>query len=70
MARRMAYSKLSRKPMVIIDGRVISFYADPEQFIAMAGSVGLQVVRYSQHQYWENRYNYLFTKEETSDLAN
>ena len=70
MARRMAYSKLSRKPMVIIDGRVISFYADPEQFIAMAGSVGLQVVRYSQHQYWGNRYNYLFTKEETSDLAN
>jgi SAM-dependent methyltransferase len=70
MARRMAYWKVARKPMVINDGRVVAFYSEPEEFIAMAGSVGLQLVRYWKHEYWGNRYNYLFTKAESTQPVN
>ncbi|SRR6266496_1263670 len=70
MARRMAYWKLTGKALVIIDGRVISFYAEPEEFIALAASAGLRLVRYWRHEYWEGRNNYLFSKAETEHFAN
>jgi len=70
MARRMAYWKATGKPIVINDGKVISFYASPDEFIAMADSVGLRVVHHWRHEYWANRNNYLFTKPETEHLTN
>jgi ubiquinone/menaquinone biosynthesis C-methylase UbiE len=62
MLRRMAYWTLMGKPPVIIDGAAISFYAQPEEFIAMANAAGLQLVRYWQHEYPNTRNNYLFKK--------
>ena len=70
MARRMAYWRVTGKPLVIREGRVISFYAEPEEFIAMATSVGLRLVRYWRHEYWTGRNNYLFTKAETEHFEN
>ncbi|HEX6805666.1 MAG TPA: methyltransferase domain-containing protein [Terriglobales bacterium] len=62
MARRMAYWKLTGKPMVIYHGRQISFHAQPEEFIAMAESVGLTLVRYWQHEHIKTRNNYLLRR--------
>lgn len=62
MVRRMAYRKVMGKPMVIYDGRVISFYADAKEFIAMAEAAGLTLVRYWQYEYIDTRNNYLFEK--------
>jgi SAM-dependent methyltransferase len=62
MLRRMAYWTLMGKPPVILDGTRISFYAPPEEFIGMADAVGLQLVRYWQHEHPNTRNNYLFRK--------
>jgi ubiquinone/menaquinone biosynthesis C-methylase UbiE len=62
MLRRMAYWSVTGKPPVILDGTQISFFAAPDQFIAMAESAGLQPVRYWQHEYPNTRNNYLFRK--------
>lgn len=62
MARRMAYWKMMRQPIVIRSGVEISFYASPEEFISMAESVGLTLVRYWRHEHWAGRNNYLFEK--------
>src|SRR5215470_3074478 len=44
MARRIAYWKLTGKPMVIRDGTQISFYATTEEFLALACDAGLTPV--------------------------
>jgi SAM-dependent methyltransferase len=62
MLRRMAYWELMGRPPVILDGTRISFYAPPEEFIAMADAAGLQLVRYWQHGHPNTRNNYLFRK--------
>lgn len=62
MARRMAQRKIAGKPMVIYDGRVTSFYAGPEEFVPMAESAGLTLVRHWVHEHIQTRYNYLFRK--------
>ena len=62
MLRRMAYWKLTAQPMVIRSGASISFYAQPQEFIAMAKLAGLELVRYWPHEFPAGRYNYLFRK--------
>jgi ubiquinone/menaquinone biosynthesis C-methylase UbiE len=62
MLRRMAYRQLTGKPVVLQAGTAISFYAPPQEFIAMAQAAGLQLVRYWQHDYPNTRNNYLLRK--------
>jgi ubiquinone/menaquinone biosynthesis C-methylase UbiE len=62
MLRRMAYWQITGKPVVINSGTAISFYASPEEFIGMAQTAGLEVVRYWQHEDPNTRNNYLLRK--------
>ena len=68
MLRRMMYWKLTGQPMIIRGGSTISFYAQPEEFIAMGEAAGLRIVRSWPHDDWPaNRYNYLFRKDAGSN---
>jgi len=62
MLRRMAWSEITGKAVVIEAGTAISFFAMPEEFIALASDAGLQIVRYWQSDYPNTRNNYLFRK--------
>ena len=62
MLRRMAYWQLTGQPAVIRSGTEVSFYAKPEEFIAMAQAAGLELVRYWQHDHPPTRNNYLLRK--------
>jgi len=62
MLRRMIYWKLTGQPAIIRDGSAVFFSARPEEFIAMAKDVGLEIVRHWQHDYPDGRINYLFRK--------
>jgi ubiquinone/menaquinone biosynthesis C-methylase UbiE len=62
MLRRMAWWALSGKPPVIRPGTAISFYASPEDFMALAEAAGMQPVRYWQHDHPNTRNNYLLRK--------
>ena len=62
MLRRMAYWQLTGKPAVIRSGTEISFYAEAEEFIALARAAGLELVRYWQHDHPPTRNNYLLRK--------
>jgi ubiquinone/menaquinone biosynthesis C-methylase UbiE len=62
MLRRMTWWAITGKPSVLLPGTKISFYAKPDEFTAMAQEAGLHLVRYWQHNYPDNRNNYLFRK--------
>ena len=62
MLRRMAYWQLTGKPAVIRSGTEVSFYAEPQDFIAMTRAAGLELVRYWQHDHPPTRNNYLLRK--------
>jgi len=62
MLRRMAYWKMTGKPMVIRNGASVSFFAEPAEFVAMAEAAGLELVRFWPHEWPEGRVNYLFRK--------
>ena len=66
MLRRMTYWKVTGLPMTIRYGSQVSFYAQPAEFVAMAQSAGLELIRSWQHEDPANRYNYLFRKAEAS----
>jgi hypothetical protein len=66
MLRRMIYWKVTGQPMTIRYGSQVSFYARPEEFIAMAQSAGLELVQSWQHEDPANRYNYLFRKADST----
>ncbi len=66
MLRRMIYWKITGQPMTIRSGSEVSFFAQPEEFVALAQSAGLALVRRWQHEDPSNRYNYLFRKAEQS----
>lgn len=59
MVRRMAYRQLTGQPPVINSGTAISFWAAPEEFVAMAQAAGLQLVRYWQCWHYPTRNNFL-----------
>lgn len=62
MLRRMAWWSLTGKPTILRPGTAVSFYAQPDEFIAMAEDAGLELVRYWQHEHPNTRNNYLFRK--------
>ena len=62
MVRRMAWWQLTGQPVVIRPGTAHSFFAQPEEFVAMAAAAGLQNVRYWQHDHPNTRNNYLLRK--------
>lgn len=64
MVRRMAYRQLTGKPPMLNSGTAISFWAEPEQFIAMAETAGLKYVRHWECWQYPTRSNYLFQKPE------
>jgi len=62
MLRRMIYWKVIGQPMTIRSGSQVSFFAQPDEFVPMAESAGLKLVRSWQHEDPSNRYNYVFRK--------
>jgi ubiquinone/menaquinone biosynthesis C-methylase UbiE len=62
MLRRMAYRQLTGQPALVNTGTAISFWATPEEFVAMAHTAGLRLVRYEQCAHYTTRSSYLFTK--------
>jgi ubiquinone/menaquinone biosynthesis C-methylase UbiE len=62
MLRRMAWWQLTGAPAVLNSGTAISFWATAEEFTVMARNVGLQLVRYWQHDHPDTRNNYLFQR--------
>ena len=62
MLRRMAWWRLTGKPVVNTPGTAVSFYATAEEFIAMAKEAGLEIVQHWQHEDPSDRNNYLFRK--------
>ncbi|MGC2260492.1 MAG: methyltransferase domain-containing protein [Candidatus Sulfotelmatobacter sp.] len=62
MLRRMAWWALRGQPAVLRPGTAISFFAKPDEFIAMGQEAGLEFVRYWQHSDPDTRNNYLFRK--------
>jgi ubiquinone/menaquinone biosynthesis C-methylase UbiE len=62
MLRRMAWWQITGKPMVIQAGTAISFFAPPEEFIALAKEAGLEMIRYWQSIYPTTRNDYLLRK--------
>jgi hypothetical protein len=47
-------------------GTVVTFYATPTEFIALAQEARLKLVRYWQHEDPNTRMNYLFRKAKAS----
>jgi SAM-dependent methyltransferase len=66
MLRRITWWSLTGKPAVLRPGTVVSFYAAPTEFIALAQEAGLELVRYWQHEDPNTRMNYLFRKATAS----
>jgi ubiquinone/menaquinone biosynthesis C-methylase UbiE len=64
MLRRMAHWQLTGEPAVINSGTATSFWAAPEEFIALAEAAGLETVRYWRHEDPNTRNNYLLRKSE------
>lgn len=62
MLRRMAWWQITGAPTVIRPGTAHSFFAQPEEFAAMASSAGLETLRYWQHDHPDTRNNYLMRK--------
>ncbi len=57
MVRRMIWWKLTGQAEVIRPGTAVSFYATPEEFIALAEQADLQLVRYWRHDDPDTRNN-------------
>jgi ubiquinone/menaquinone biosynthesis C-methylase UbiE len=62
MLRRMIWWSATGQPTILRPGTAVSFYASPDEFIAMAKDAGLEIVRYWQHEDPNTRNNYLFRK--------
>lgn len=62
MARRLAYQQLAGKPAVLNSGTKISFWAAPEEFIAMVETAGLRFIRHWECWQYPTRSNYLFER--------
>jgi 2-polyprenyl-3-methyl-5-hydroxy-6-metoxy-1,4-benzoquinol methylase len=66
MLRRLLWWQVTGKPAVLLPGTAHSFWAEPEEFVAMAAVVGLECVRYWRHESPNTRNNYLFRKPEAA----
>ena len=64
MLRRMAWWQLTGAPPVLQPGTAISFFATPDEFVALAEAAGLKVVRYWRCDHYKTRNDYLLRKPE------
>lgn len=64
MARRLAYQRLSGRRAVVNSGTKISFWATPEEFVALLRAADLRVVRHWECWQYPTRSNYLVRKPE------
>jgi ubiquinone/menaquinone biosynthesis C-methylase UbiE len=62
MMRRMAWWQITGKPAIIRPGTAISFFATPEEFVELAQTAGMEIVRYWQSDHITTRNNYLLRK--------
>jgi len=62
MVRRMIWWRLTGQPEVIRPGTAVSFFAPPEEVIALAKAAGLEFVCHWRHDDPDTRNNYLFRK--------
>ncbi len=62
MVRRMAYRQFTGQPALLNSGTTISFWAAPEEFIAIAQDAGLRLVRHWECWQYPARNSYLFQK--------
>lgn len=62
MARRLAWWQVSGRPAVIRPGTSVTFFATPQEFVYMAESAGMQLIRSWQCDWPKNRNNYLLRK--------
>ena len=62
MLRRMAWWQVTGKAAIIRPGTAVSFYAKPEEFVELAQSAGMEMVRYWQSDHIITRNNYLLRK--------
>lgn len=62
LLRRMIWSQITGQPLTISPGTAISFFATSEEFAALAGAAGMQVVRQWPHEHYGGRKNYLLRK--------
>lgn len=69
--RTLAWRALRREPIILNQAPIIEFYAEPEEFVALASCYGMNLERYFRHRdldergnvrMSETRMNYLFTK--------
>jgi 2-polyprenyl-3-methyl-5-hydroxy-6-metoxy-1,4-benzoquinol methylase len=64
MLRRMVWQQIIGQPFVMRDGVAVSFFATPEEMIALAQAAGMEFVRYWQCDHLKTRNSYLFRKAE------
>lgn len=69
MFRRMAWCRITGTPIVIRPGTAHTFAASAENFQDMVAGVGLESIRYWQHDHPSTRNNYLFRKPPTKAVA-
>jgi ubiquinone/menaquinone biosynthesis C-methylase UbiE len=62
MLRRMAWWRIIGKPAIIRPGTAVSFFATPEEFVELAQTAGMEIVRYWQSDHITTRNNYLLRK--------
>jgi|SRR5579863_5290619 len=62
MVRRMIWWRLTGQPEIVNPGTAVSFFAPPEELIAMAEASGLKLISYWRHDDPDTRNNYLFRK--------
>lgn len=62
MVRRIIWWRLTGQPEVIRPGTAVTFYATPDEFIALAKDAGLETERWWRHDDPESRNNYLLRR--------
>ncbi len=62
MLRRMAWWQISGKPAIVHPGTAVSFFATPEEFVELAQTAGMEIVRYWRSDHITTRNNYLLRK--------
>jgi hypothetical protein len=71
MCRKLVRQSISGEPVILNTGKHIEFWSDPEDFVRMATSAGLTLIRCFPHRELDatgsaidsyNRFDYLFMK--------
>lgn len=62
MLRRMIWSQIVGKPLTILPGTAISFFATPEEFVQLCREAGMEVIRHWPHEHYGGRNNFLLRR--------